>query len=316
MPHDDQHHAAATAIDPVCEMVVDPATARSAEVRGTTYYFCSEGCRAKFVADPDKYLNRKPFVLPPRPGHATEPQAAKGHDHGHHGHAHHASPDKAASPHAPAHSGAIQYTCPMHPEIVQDGPGTCPICGMALEPVMPSLANGPNPELVDFQRRLWVSALLSVPLLVIAMGPMLGLRLGPIAALPLRGWLELLLATPVVLWAAWPFWQRFWASLVNRSPNMWTLIGLGVGAAYLFSLAGVVAPQPFPMSSAKDGPPLYFEASAVIFALAFVGQVLELRARDATGKAIRAFFNLAPWSVFLFFHDVDKEMQLKEDLFC
>jgi Cu+-exporting ATPase len=308
MPHDHQHHAAATAIDPVCEMVVDPATARSAEVRGTTYYFCSEGCRAKFLADPDKYLNRAPFVLPPRPGHATGPLPVRGHDHGH---AHHASPDKAASPPAPAHSGAaIQYTCPMHPEIVQDGPGTCPICGMALEPVMPSLDDGPNPELVDFQRRLSVSALLSVPLLVIAMGPMLGLSLGPIAALPLRGWLELLLATPVVLWAAWPFWQRFWASLVNRSPNMWTLIGLGVGAAYLFSLVGVVAPGLFPMSSAMDGPPLYFEASAVIIALVFVGQVLELRARDATGKAIRALLNLAPRTAHRLRDGVETEVPL------
>jgi Cu+-exporting ATPase len=294
-----EHHnngpaqGSATAIDPVCEMVVDPATARSAEVRGKTYHFCSEGCRTKFVADPDKYLNRTPFVLPPRKAAAPveDEQVASG--------AGPSQPPATPIPHsnkgdrkrAATHG---TYTCPMHPEIVTDGPGDCPICGMALEPVVASLDDGPNPELEDFSRRLLVSAALSVPILLLAMGGMIGL--------PFRGWIgeraalwaELVLATPVVLWAAWPFFRRFAASLRNRSPNMWTLIGLGVGAAYLFSVVAVVAPQLFPMGAGHAGPPVYFEAAAVIVALVFVGQVLELRAREATGKAIRALLDLAP----------------------
>ena len=182
----------------------------------------------------------------------------------------------------------------MHPQIVRDGPGDCPICGMALEPMVASLDDAPNPELKDFTLRLIVSAALSVPILLLAMGSMIGLPfrswIGEGAAL----WTELALATPVVVWAAWPFFRRFAASLKNRSPNMWTLIGLGVGAAYLFSVVAVVAPQLFPMSTGMDGPPVYFEAAAVIVTLVFVGQVLELRAREATGKAIRALLDLAP----------------------
>src|SRR3569623_192116 len=221
-----------------------------------------------------------------------KPAAPMEHDYALHGHSHgHDHSGHVQHQHA-APAGA-KYTCPMHPEIVQDGPGFCPICGMALEPMVATLDDGPNPELKDFTTRLIVSAALSVPLLVLGMGDLVGLRvrewIGPFAS-----WIELLLASPVVFWAAWPFWHRFWASLVNRSPNMWTLIGLGVGAAYLFSLVAVVAPQLFPMSSGMDGPPLYFEASTVIIALVFVGQVLELRAREATGKAIRALLNLAP----------------------
>ncbi len=310
----DHHHPspdAETAIDPVCEMVVDPRTARSAEVRGKTYYFCSEGCRTKFVADPDKYLNRTPFVLPPRKA-AIAPIAAPaphthadgtdcacetdgegaGHDHAGHDHAHHhvTAAAVAAAP-VPA---VTKWTCPMHPQIVSDGPGDCPICGMALEPMVASLDDGPNPELADFTRRLIVSAVLSVPILLLAMGSMVGLPfrswIGERTAL----WAELVLATPVVLWAAWPFFRRFVASIRNRSPNMWTLIGLGVGAAYLFSVVAVVAPQLFPMGMGHAGPPVYFEAAAVIVALVFLGQVLELRAREATGKAIRALLDLAP----------------------
>ena len=180
----------------------------------------------------------------------------------------------------------------MHPQIVRDGPGFCPICGMALEPQVVTLDDGPNPELVDFTRRLIVSAALSVPILVLSMGELVGLNF-PLWLGPWFGWIELVLASPVVLWAAWPFWHRFWASLVNRSPNMWTLIGLGVAAAYLFSVVAVLAPQLFPMGG-MGAPPMYFESAAVIITLVFVGQVLELRARDATGKAIRALLNLAP----------------------
>lgn len=290
----DQAHSGATAIDPVCEMVVDPRTARSAEVRGKTYYFCSEGCRTKFVADPDKYLNKTPFVLPPRKPSSPPADKPASHDHAHHHH-HPAPAAVPAAPATPAPAGT-KYTCPMHPEIVQDGPGDCPICGMALEPMVASLDDTPNPELKDFTLRLIVSAVLSVPILVLAMGGVVGLPfrewIGERAAL----WTELVLATPVVLWAALPFFRRFWNSLLNRSPNMWTLIGLGVGAAYLFSLVAVIAPQLFPMTAGgmHGGPPVYFEAAAVIITLVFVGQVLELRAREATGKAIRALLDLAP----------------------
>lgn len=262
------------ATDPVCGMQVDRASARwMSKHEGQKVYFCAEGCQSKFVADPAAYL-----------APAEGAQAAQGH--------HHAS--RTVSP-PPAGS---TYTCPMHPEIVADKPGDCPICGMALEPMVASLDAGPNPELVDFTHRFWVSAALSLPLLVIGMGGMLGLPLREWIGEPLAGWVELALATPVVLWAALPFFRRFWNSLRNRSPNMWTLIGLGVGTAYLFSVAAVLAPDLFPMlpGEAHDmaGPPLYFEASAVIVALVFLGQVLELRAREATGKAVRALLNLAP----------------------
>ncbi len=279
-----------TATDPVCGMKVDRTDGSKPMLKheGTRYYFCCEGCRTSFEADPQKYLDAKPFELPPRK------PAAAGHDHAthhHHGHDHGGAPVDPAS--VPAGS---KWTCPMHPEIVKDGPGDCPICGMALEPMVASLEDGPNPELVDFTRRLWVSALLSVPILVLAMGGMVGLPVREWIGEPLSSWIELALATPVVLWAAFPFFRRAWKSLVNRSPNMWTLIGLGVGAAYLFSVVAVLAPDMFPMSMRHMGNavPVYFEAAAVIVALVFVGQVLELRARDATGKAIRALLDLAP----------------------
>lgn len=263
------------ATDPVCGMQVDRASARwMSKHEGQKHYFCSEGCQSTFLADPAAYL---------APGNAAT--AAQGH--------HHASVPPAAPP--PAGSN---YTCPMHPEIVSDKPGDCPICGMALEPMVASLDDGPNPELVDFTRRFWVSAALSLPLLVIAMGGMLGLPIRSWIGEPQASWAELALATPVVLWAALPFFRRFWNSLRNRSPNMWTLIGLGVGSAYLFSVAAVLAPDLFPMMPGEahdmSGPPLYFEASAVIVALVFLGQVLELRAREATGKAVKALLNLAP----------------------
>ena len=199
----------------------------------------------------------------------------------------------------------------MHPQIVQDGPGDCPICGMALEPMVASLDDGPNPELVDFTRRLIVSAALSAPILVLSMGEAVGLDFRGWLGAQLLNWIELVLATPVVLWAALPFFRRFWASLVNRSPNMWTLIGLGVGAAYLFSVVAVLAPQLFPMGGMM-GPPVYFEAASVIVALVFVGQVLELRARDATGKAIRALLNLAPKTARRVVDGVESEVPLDQ----
>ena len=245
-------------IDPVCGMKVDGGqTSHHAESGGTTYNFCSAGCRAKFIADPNRYLD--PNV------------EARG---------------------AEAAEGAI-WTCPMHPEIRRNAPGSCPICGMALEPLEPSLDEGPNLELIDFTRRLWVSAVLAVPLVILAMGPELfGWQLVP---MHISMWLQLALATPVVLWAAKPFFERGWESLRTRKLNMFTLISIGIGVAYAYSLVATVAPGLFPQSLRTMGGmvPVYFEVAAVITALIFVGQVLEIRARTATGKAIRALLGLA-----------------------
>ncbi|PKA43367.1 heavy metal translocating P-type ATPase (plasmid) [Rhizobium sullae] len=250
-----------TAKDPVCGMSVDRATAlHFLKYNGEKFYFCSAGCKAKFEADPETYRHGKRLAQKPMP---------KG----------------------------TQYTCPMHPEVVSDHPGDCPKCGMALEPMgVPPADEGPNPELADFTRRLWISAALAIPLLVLGMGPMIGLPLRDAIGEPLASWIELLLATPVVLWAALPFFRRAWNSFLNRSPNMWTLIGLGVGTAYVYSVVAVLAPGLFPMSFRGHGEtaPVYFEAASVIVALVFVGQVLELKARERTGSAIRALLDLAP----------------------
>jgi Cu+-exporting ATPase len=249
-----------TATDPVCGMSVDRSTARHfLKHEGKRFYFCSAVCRAKFEAEPEAYLD----------GTRTAKPMPKG----------------------------TQYTCPMHPEVISDHPGDCPKCGMALEPMgIPPADQGPNPELVDFTRRLWISAALAIPLLVLSMGPMIGLPLRDMIGEPLASWIELFLATPVVLWAALPFFRRAWASLANRSANMWTLIGLGVGTAYLYSVVATLAPDIFPHSFRGHGEavPVYFEAAAVIVALVFVGQVLELKARERTGSAIRALLDLAP----------------------
>ena len=200
---------------------------------------------------------------------------------------------------APAtRSKGVRYTCPMHPQIVQIGPGSCPICGMALEPMDPLAVVEADPEYDSMRKRFWISAALSLPLLVLSMfGEYLGLHLAP----ALRNWIEFVLATPVVLWGGWPFFQRFWASLVHRSPNMFTLIGLGTGAAYLDSVVATVFPQMFPVSfrGIDGGEPVYFEAAAVITTLVLLGQVLELRARQQTSGAIRALLNLAPQQAHL-----------------
>ena len=248
------------AIDPVCGMKVDRSTARHfARHAGKGYYFCSSGCRAKFEASPESYLGDRP---------APEPMPA-----------------------------GTQYTCPMHPEIVRDKPGSCPKCGMALEPMgVPTGEEGPNPELIDFTRRFWVSAALSIPLLVLTMGPMVGLPVRDWIGEQAAVWIELALATPVILWAALPFFHRGYESIVNRSPNMWTLIALGVGAAYGYSVVATLFPDAFPHSFRGHGGviPVYFEAASVIVALVFLGQVLELKARERTGSAIRALLDLAP----------------------
>ena len=211
-------------------------------------------------------------------------------NHDQHREGHHTS----ALDHVEAGAGATVWTCPMHPEIRRNGPGSCPICGMALEPVEPSLGEGPNPELIDMTRRLWVSAALSLPLVILTLGAeMFGWQL-----LPMRSsmWLQLALATPVVVWGAWPFFVRGWASLKSRNLNMFTLIALGVGVAYGYSLIATIAPGLFPAALRTMGGqvPVYFEAAAVITALVLLGQVLELRARSATGRAIRALLGLAP----------------------
>src|SRR5438067_3500693 len=247
------------ATDPVCGMKVEPANA-AAEIEhaGRTYYFCSKQCAQKFQAEPQKYVHA---------GRTDAPEAPAG----------------------------AKYTCPMHPEIVRDGPGSCPKCGMALVPVA-GTAEEENPELVDHTRRFWVSAALSVPLVFLAMAPMLGIERPLGLTPPVRGYLELVLATPVVLWGGWPFFHKFWLSLTYRSPNMYTLIGLGVGLAYLYSLAAVFVPGMFPLEMREHdgGVGTYFEAAAVIVTLVMLGEVMQLRAIGKTSAAVRQLLELAP----------------------
>ncbi|MER9300098.1 heavy metal translocating P-type ATPase [Mesorhizobium sp. M0621] len=298
--------AKAVVRDPVCGMTVDPAAGKpTAEHDGHLYHFCSQGCRTKFVAEPEKFLTATDPVCGMSVDRATARHFARHEGQGFYfcSAACHAKfeaepqkylGDRPAPQDMPK---GTQYTCPMHPEIVRDKPGSCPICGMALEPMgVPTGDEGPNPELVDFTRRFWVSASLSVPLLIVAMAPMLGLTFSSLIGERTMVWLELALASPVVLWAALPFFHRGWESLVNRSPNMWTLISLGVGAAYLYSVVATLFPDIFPHQFRGHGGavPVYFEAAAVIVALVFLGQVLELRAREKTGSAIRALLDLAP----------------------
>jgi len=256
------HHPAATTehreTDPVCGMTVDPATARRrAEHAGRTWFFCSDRCRQKFVAEPARYL---------------------------------APADPAPAPPAPA--GTV-YTCPMHPEIRQPGPGSCPICGMALEPEMPSAETGPNPELRDMSRRMAIGIAFGLPVVALEMGAHL-LHL-PLEA-RLNAWMQLIFATPVVLWAGWPFFQRGWASVVSRHLNMFTLIAMGTGVAWIYSVVATLAPGLFPPAfRGPDGAvAVYFEAATVITILVLLGQVLELRARESTGGAIRALLDLTP----------------------
>ena len=259
--------------DPVCGMKVEPAKAAATLPHGgKTYYFCSKSCGARFQEDPGKFLAA--------PGTAGMQ-----------------APPAALATSSPAGS-QIRYTCPMDPQIVQIGPGTCPICGMALEPMDIVAEEQPDPEYDSMRKRFWVSAAFSLPLLVLAMGSE---AMGWHIESATRNFLELALATPVVIWGGAPFFQRFWNSLVHRSPNMFTLIGLGTGAAYLYSLAATLFPQIFPESfrDMHGGVAVYFEAAAVIVTLVLLGQVLELRARQRTGSAIRALLNLAPQSAHL-----------------
>jgi len=263
MSSDHHHHARApagtSAKDPVCGMTVDPHTAgHTAMHAGRPYYFCSARCRERFLADPGKYL---------------APEAARA---------------------EPVPAGTI-YTCPMHPEIRQVGPGACPICGMALEPALATADTGPNPELVDMTRRLWIGLALTLPLFALEMaGHVTDLHM--LIGSQASNWVQLALATPVVLWAGWPFFARGWASLRTRNLNMFTLIALGTGVAWAYSVIATLLPGLFPAAfRTMDGAaPVYFEAAAVITVLVLLGQVLELKARERTGGAIRALLDLAP----------------------
>ncbi|MGA8622118.1 MAG: heavy metal translocating P-type ATPase [Candidatus Sulfotelmatobacter sp.] len=333
--------------DPVCGMNVNPATAKHFhEHGGQNYYFCHAACVEKFKADPTKYLNQSQDA-PERPSGlvtlgpaATLTPPTYNHQP--------SAPNKpqlppstsvayvcpmcpevreskpgacpscgmALEPDVPAASTRIEYTCPMHPEIVRPAPGSCPICGMAREPRTVSAAGVENPELRDMTRRFWISLVLTAPLMAIAMAAMFWEmplhRILPAAALP---WLELALATPVALWAGWPFFQRFWTSIVNRSPNMFTLIGMGTGVAYLYSLIAILAPQIFPESLRPMGgyPDVYFEAAAAITTLVLLGQVMELRARSRTSAAIRALLDLSPRTARLLLPDgSEKDVPLEQ----
>jgi P-type Cu+ transporter len=271
--------------DPVCGMMVDPQKAAGKVAHaGKTYYFCSKGCAQKFEKDADKFL-----AAPGAAEMGSDPRA----DHQHHAvHAPHAPVSLApASPAATAKD--VRYTCPMDPEIVQIGPGACPKCGMALEPMDVLAESEADPEYDSMFRRFWVSATLSLPVLLLAMfGDALHLPL----SIGARNWIEFVLATPVVVWGGRPFFERFWASIVNRSPNMFTLIALGTGAAYIDSVVATLVPQIFPPSfrDARGAVSTYFEAAAVITTLVLLGQMLELRARQRTSGAIRSLLNLAP----------------------
>lgn len=288
--------------DPVCGMTVDPAAGKpSHQHAGRTFHFCSQGCAAKFAADPEAYLTATDPVCG-----MTVDRASASHMSKHGGERHYfcsarcqarfeADPAAFAGeapPPADAPPGTI-WTCPMHPEIQQDHPGDCPICGMALEPAGIPVESGPNPELVDFSRRFKVALACTVPLVVIAMGPMLGLPIDLGAA---GRWIELALATPVVLWSGWPFLVRGAKSFRSGHLNMFSLIAVGVTAAYVFSVVATVAPGVFPHGFRGHGGEIgvYFEAAAVIVTLVLLGQLLELAARERTGSAIRALMDLAP----------------------
>ena len=253
------HETLGSVIDPVCGMTIDPTTsAHHAEHEGQAFHFCSAGCRTKFIGDPDRYL-----TTDPKPG-------------------------------APAPSGTI-YTCPMHPEIRQEGPGSCPICGMALEPEMVTADAGPDPELIDMSRRFWIALALTVPVFALEMGGH-AFNLHRFVAPGVSGWIQAALSTPVVLWAGAPFFARGWTSLKTRHLNMFTLIALGVGVAWLYSVVALLAPGAFPAAFRGEGGTgaVYFEAAAVITVLVLLGQVLELRARVQTSGAIRALMDLTP----------------------
>jgi len=281
VPHGDMKATAGgDFVDPVCGMTVAPETsAGKYDFEGEAYYFCSTGCMNKFKQNPASFLHEKKEKI------------------------------------LEAESLGVEYTCPMHPEIVQIGPGSCPKCGMALEPTVMTLDDGPDPEYVDMKRRFWISAVLTLPVFALAMGEMLPNYheyVSPKIAL----WIQFALATPVILWGGFPFFQRAWASVKNVSPNMFTLIAIGTGAAYLFSLFALFLPDLFPASMRNEHTGLisaYFEAAAVITTLVLLGQVLELRARSQTSSAIKELLGLAPETAIVVFDDgTEAEIALKD----
>jgi len=320
--------------DPVCGMAVDPNTAKhSREHGGKKYYFCCGHCAEKFQADPEPYLKPKPTAQlvtlgAPAPKPATVTTAARPSKQPAGNYVCPMCPEvRAAKPGAcpscgmalesemPVSVTRTEYTCPMHPEIVRTSPGSCPICGMALEPRTVTAQEEGNPELREMSRRFWIGLALTVPLLGIAMADMLpGMPVQRALSGGWLPWIELLLATPVVLWGGWPFFQRGWASVVNRSTNMFTLIAMGTGVAYLYSLIATVLPGIFPVSflEMSGRPPVYFEAAAAIVTLVLLGQVLELRARSRTGAAIRALLDLSPKTARIVRDGTEQDMPLEE----
>ncbi|MFO7714200.1 YHS domain-containing protein, partial [Desulfosarcina sp.] len=267
-PHPDKPAEENGLKDPVCGMHVDKDTPFQTEQGGEKIYFCSESCLIKFQKNPSAYQAK-----PEHPATGDQPES-----------------------HAPR-KGTDLYTCPMHPEVEQAGPGSCPKCGMALEPKGEAGQEEENPELADMRRRFWVSLVLTLPVFIVAMGDMIpGNPLARVASKNLLIWVELLLATPVVFWGGWPFLVRGWQSVVSWNLNMFTLIGLGVSVAYLYSLIAAIIPEIFPASfRGKEGTvAVYFEAAAVITTLILLGQVLELKARSQTSSAIKALLGLAP----------------------
>lgn len=308
--------------DPICGMSVDEVTALRAERDGQMFYFCSEHCRKKFLAQPSEPSPKG------KASHSCCGGNAKDDSHSEHAHHDHGGAMAKSSANAkyfcpmcpgvesdkpgdcpkcgmalernpawqPPASGKVIYTCPMHPEVQQDHPGNCPKCGMALEPKTVSLAEEDNPELADMTRRFWIGSMLALPVFLLAMAHLIpALRHESWVMGDSSRWIQFLLSTPVVLWAGWPFFKRGWRSLVTWQLNMFTLIAIGVGAAYLFSAAGMLMPAAFPTSTEHGGKVgIYFEAAAVIVVLVLLGQMLELRARSKTGSAIRALLNLTP----------------------
>jgi P-type Cu+ transporter len=310
MPNDAERHIKTAEKDPVCGMAVDPERAAARTVHdGRPLYFCSKGCAAKFAAAPEKYVNASAVTAYPKTVLAAQeprpkvkktaeyvcpmdPQVHQNHPG--------ACPKcgMALEPAVPIQPASrVEYTCPMHPEIVRSAPGFCPICGMALEPRDVVADQEENPELVSMTRRFWTSVALTIPTLILAMSDLIpGQPLQNVLSPRAIGWIELVLATPVVLWAGWPFFERGWASIVNHSLNMFTLIALGTGTAYVYSVVAVLFPGIFPVSFRVMGGsvPIYFEAASAITALVLLGQVLELRARSRTSAAIRSLLKLSP----------------------
>ncbi|GAC1430846.1 MAG: heavy metal translocating P-type ATPase [Terriglobales bacterium] len=295
-----------TVKDPVCNMDVNPDTAKySTEFQGERSYFCGAGCLKRFTENPQQYLGKKPTetasLLKIHP--AQKPVKVPANSYYCPMHSEVQQPRSGECPkcgmalEAPVSGSKVEYTCPMHPEIIRSEPGDCPICGMALEPKTANPTDETNPEIADMSRRFWISLAITVPLILIAMADMLpGKSLRGLIPAGRSNWVELILATPVVLWGGWIFFKRAWASLIHRSPNMFTLIGIGTAVAYTYSGVATVAPGWFPASFlSPDGTPhVYFEVAASITVLVLMGQVFELRARSKTSSAIRALLNLSP----------------------